>query len=454
MIIKQELREILLEIASHGGKGLVVGGSVRDFIFDPAIEPKDLDAEVYNLHVEKLTFILENFGKVDQVGRSFGVIKLTTETTNYDFSLPRRENKAGNGTKGFIVDLDGSLSVVEAASRRDFTFNSLAFDPLNGELIDHYNGVEHIKQGVISATSAAFGEDPLRVLRGFQFAGRFGFEADKKTLAACFFLQLEYRYLAKERIWGEWQKWANKSTLPSAGLQFLADCGWLKLYPELAAIQGIPQDPEWHPEGQVFIHTKHVVDAAVTICQREGITGDRRTVIVLASLCHDFGKATHTQFEDGRTRSRGHEQAGEEPTRSFLDRIGCPKAIADKVVPLVTRHLAHISCESDRSVRRLAQAIFPATIEELCFVIEADHSGRPPLAPGLPECAKNLLIKSKELNCNQAPVNKILQGRHLISLGRKPGKEFSEILNRAFEAQLNGEFDCENSGLTWLQSNI
>jgi tRNA nucleotidyltransferase (CCA-adding enzyme) len=185
MKINNELKNILINISASGGVGLLVGGSVRDWLTDPAIIPKDLDVEVYGMDIENLIKILGTYGKVDVVGRSFGVIKVTTEQTDYDFSLPRRENKTGQGHKGFIVEPDPTMTTREAAARRDFTFNALAYNPLTGELIDHFDGKSDLKNGVMSATSEAFSEDPLRVLRGFQFAGRYGFRADARTLDMC-----------------------------------------------------------------------------------------------------------------------------------------------------------------------------------------------------------------------------------------------------------------------------
>ena len=173
---------------------------------------------------------------------------------------------------------------------------------------------------------------------------------------------------------------------------------------------------------------------------------------MFAALCHDLGKPSRTDFIDGRWRSRGHEQSGVEPTKSFLDSIGCPKAITDQVIPLVERHLAHLSCGSSRSVRRLASAIAPATIEDLVLVIEADHSGRPPLGTKLPERAAKLLELAKKNNCNESVIKPILLGRHLIGKVQ-PGKEYRGILSKAFEAQLDGEFDSLEGAIEWLEAN-
>lgn len=453
MNIKDELKEILEKIQLAGGQGLVVGGSVRDYLIDPNLEPKDVDIEVYRLPVEQLIELLQGYGKVDQVGKSFGVIKLTTEETDYDFSLPRTENKQGKGHIRFMVEVDPNINPRQAARRRDFTINSIAYDPLIGEFIDHFHGEVDLSFGFLVATSEAFSEDPLRVLRGFQFAGRFDLDGACSTLELCKSLIGEYKDLSKERVWSEWYKWATKSVKPSKGLDFLNRCGWLTLYPELVALKGVEQDPEYHPEGCVYTHSLCVVDAAARICDRENIAGYRRAVVVFAALCHDLGKPNCTEFIEGRWRSRGHEQSGVEPTRSFLDSIGCPKAITDQVIPLVERHLAHLSCESSRAVRRLAGAIAPATIEDLLLVIEADHSGRPLLEAKLPERAAKLLELAKKNNCNQSVVKPILLGRHLIDKGHKPSKEFKGILSKAFEAQLNGEFDSLEGAVEWLEAH-
>src|SRR4051812_31047144 len=235
----------MLDAVRRIGRPRLVGGGVRDWLL--GIEPKDFDVEVGGADFESLHRALTPFGSTDVVGRSFGVIKVRSRTTGaeYDFSLPRRESKTGSGHRGFAVEPDPTLSDAEAAARRDFTLNAIALDPFSGELIDPHGGQRDLQARVLRHTSAAFVEDPLRVLRAFQLAGRFDFTLAPETIALCRSITATFAELPVERVWGEWEKWANKSTKPSRGLAVLEETDWLKHFPEVAALRGTPQEPEW-----------------------------------------------------------------------------------------------------------------------------------------------------------------------------------------------------------------
>ena len=434
---------------------IFVGGCVRDEIMN--IECKDIDIEVYGIDPELLLIKLNlnkeklNIKNINTIGMSFGIIKIKlNDNQELDISFPRRENRIGNGHRGFLCTPDPNMSIKDAAGRRDFTFNSLCCT-LEGEILDFFGGLNDLQKRKIKHTSKSFIEDPLRVLRGMQFAGRFGFTVDENTASVCAILAYHYDYLAKERIWGEWYKFLVKSTVPSFGMWFLRDTGWVECYPVLSKLISLQQDKTWHPEGDVWNHTCQSMDAACAICDRENVDNEIRLVIMLASLCHDFGKISTTEFVDGKIRSRGHDQAGEEYTTEFLESIHTPKDIIKKVVPLVTNHMAHLNCNNSNSVRRLSKKIEPATIYELALVMEADHSGRGGIDIGRHEKVQFMLNKAEELKIKNSAPKPILMGHHLISLGYKPGPEFGTILRRAFEAQLNGEFNDLETGVVWLK---
>lgn len=447
---------LLEAIHSVGGRPLIVGGFVRDALMGrPA---KDVDIEVHGLQAEDLARVLSRFGQTDLVGASFGVIKLwSTGGQEYDFTLPRRDNKTGAGHRGFQVDVDPALTPEEAAARRDFTINSLAYDPFTQTVIDPYNGLEDLDQAFLRHTSEAFREDPLRVLRGMQFAARFDMKMPGETAEICREMASEYPTLARERVWGEWEKLATKGVWPSRGLQVLQETGWLSHYPELESLVGVPQEPEWHPEGDVWAHTLHTTNAAARIADREGLAGEGRAVLVLAALCHDLGKPAVTVKIDGRIRSRGHEPEGVEPTQRFLDSIGCPKAIAAKVLPLVGNHLSHLGFPEDHStaiqarfIRRLADRLVPSNVQTLGYLIEADHGGRPPLPPGLPRRAEELIRMAKDLNLLEQPPKPIVMGRHLLEAGHQPGPGIGSILKQLYNLQLDGAFTTVQEGLDLL----
>jgi len=451
----------LLDAVRRVGRPRLVGGGVRDWLLD--LEPKDFDVEVAGVDFETLHRALAPFGPTDVVGRSFGVIKVRGPSgAEYDFSLPRRESKTGAGHRGFAVAPDASLSDAEAAARRDFTVNAIAYDPFSGELIDPHGGRADLRARVLRHTSAAFGEDPLRVLRAFQLAARFDFTLAPETAALCRGIADSFAELPVERVWGEWEKWAVKSVRPSRGLAVLEETGWLRHFPEVAALRGTPQDAEWHPEGDVFTHTQHCLDALVALDEWRQADAPRRRALTLAVLAHDFGKPpTTVQAEKhGRLRwvSPGHESAGGPLTETFLRRIGAPLDLTAPVVALVVNHLAHHHGQAtftDTAVRRLARRLAPATIDELALVMLADDAGRPPLAsPETRARIAELRAKAHALALEDAAPRPLMLGRHLVALGHRPGPRFKPILDEAFEAQLDGAFADEAGGVAWLRRRL
>lgn len=454
--VPAELARLLAEVPELS-RAFLVGGCVRDALLGLAV--KDFDVEVLGISYEALAKALSRRGRVDFVGRSFGVVKLSTGSgLAYDFSIPRRDRKVGLGHKGFEVEFDASITPQEAASRRDFTINALMFDPRSGEMLDFFGGQADLRARVLRHTSGAFVEDPLRVLRGMQFAARFDLRPAPETVALCRSIKSSFSELAVERVGDEWFKWAAKSAVPSVGLRFLADTEWLEHFPEVAALRGTPQEPEWHPEGDVFTHTAHCCDALVKLPQWQAADTESRIAWMLAVLAHDFGKpaTTHTAERDGRMRivSPGHEAGGVEPALKFLERIHSPNAIRDRVPPLVANHLAHMQPVTDRGVRRLAKRLEPETIAGLCVIVTADHNGRPPKPACVPEGVKALLAKAEELRVQASAPKPILQGRHLVAAGMQPGREFKAILYDAFEAQLEGQFGDLAGAEVWLRNRL
>ncbi len=452
-VMPTELERILAETPELR-RAFLVGGCVRDAILGlPA--GKDFDVEVFGLDYDVLLNALSRWGRTDLVGRSFGVVKLTTGSGHsYDFSLPRKDSKVAPGHKGFEIEIDPAIDPREAAARRDFTINSIMYDPRSREVINFFGGVEDLKNRVLRHTSAAFVEDPLRVLRGMQFAGRFDLRAARETVELSRSIKSSFPELAVERVREEWFKWARLSASPSAGLRFLFDCGWIDHFPEIKALAGTPQDAEWHPEGDVFTHTCHCCDAMARLEDWRQADAESRIVYMLAILVHDFGKpaTTRKEMKGGRERivSPGHEEAGVEPTEKFLDRIGATAAIRERVVPLVRNHLFHMQEISDRAVRRLARRLAPENIEGLCVVMTADAMGRPPRPGVVPENVTRLLARAHELEVKGSAPRPILQGRHLIEIGLMPGQRFRGVLDKAFEAQLEGDFKDLAGGFRWL----
>jgi tRNA nucleotidyltransferase (CCA-adding enzyme) len=311
------MNPLALELArgarDAGGRALVVGGWVRDRLLGRT--SKDLDIEVFGVPADRLLVLLERLGRVDTVGESFTVYKLE----NIDVSLPRRDSKTGRGHKGFTVEGDPKLSYREAARRRDFTINAISQDPLTNELIDPFNGRGDLDARVLRAVDpVTFVEDSLRVLRALQFAARFELTVDDETKALCRSLPLDD--LPSERIWGEIEKLLLQAERPSIGFTLALELGVIdRLFPEMKALVGCPQEHEWHPEGDVWIHTLMVIDEARR--RIEGLDRGPAAAMMLGAISHDFGKPSTTAFSDGRIRSMGHEEAGVAPATALLDRL-------------------------------------------------------------------------------------------------------------------------------------
>ena len=442
-----ELPEKVIALSSvvhdAGGRALLVGGCVRDELM--GVQPKDWDLEVYNLDAVRLREVLDQFGPVNVVGEAFTVYKLGHDL---DVSIPRRERKSGRGHKGFVIEGDPSMSIEEATQRRDFTINAILQDPLTGEVIDPYRGLLDLESRHLRAVSAeTFAEDSLRVLRAAQFAARFEFDVLDDTVALC--REIDLTDLPAERIWGELEKLLLRAAHPSIGLEWLRTLGATEqIFPEIQSLIGVPQDPEWHPEGDVFVHTQLVIDRARELI--DDLSNPRKVTVMLAALAHDFGKPPTTEFIEGRWRSRGHEEAGVPPAESFLDRINIHTLdgynVRGQVIALVREHLKPGEFYKKRdevgegAFRRLARRCEP---DLLYRVAKADSLGRN--AEWVPrekwygaEAQEWFIQRSRELQVEHRPPDPILLGRHLLELGIKPGPEMGEITRAVYEMQLDG----------------
>ncbi len=447
--------EVALEVAravrDAGGRALIVGGWVRDRAL--GLTSKDLDIEVFGLPADRLRALLEHVGPVNTVGESFTVYKLA----DLDVSLPRRESKTGRGHRGFTVEGDPALSLREAARRRDFTINAMSWDPLGDELIDPFDGATDLQRRLLRAVDErTFGDDSLRVLRAIQFAARFGLTLDASTAALCRTLPLDD--LPAERIWGEVEKLLLRADRPSGGLALARDLGVVeRLWPELTALMGCAQEPEWHPEGDVWVHTLMVVDQARQ--RLDGLDYPRSVVMMLAALCHDMGKPATTRVEDDRIRSKGHEEAGVAPAAAFLDRlnvhslVGCD--VRRTVLGIVAHHLKPSmffkspTPVSDGAFRRLALKV---DLELLARFARADCHGR----TGTFDCSAMdwFVDRARLLGVEHQPPAPLLLGRDVLALGVAPGPRVGGILKALYERQLDGEFQARDEALAALAALV
>ncbi|MDQ6994846.1 MAG: HD domain-containing protein [Mariprofundaceae bacterium] len=449
--LSQTFIDLCQSVEKAGGKAWLVGGSVRDLCL--GIPSHDMDVEVYGIEPSRLHTLATSMGHTEHVGKQFGVLKLWIQGEVFDLALPRTEKKNQAGHTGFEVSLDIHLSPNIATLRRDFTINAMMFNPLTGELLDFHHGQEDLKQGILRHVSPAFSEDPLRVLRAMQLAARFRLKLAPETARLCQDLLGEAETLPSSRIWCEWQKWAHADN-PAWGLEVLKDSAWLSLYPELTALMDCPQDVRWHPEGDVWIHTLQVCNQAASIAKRQALNANTREQLMFAALCHDFGKPETTfTDEEGHIHSPNHSREGIKPAKRFLQKIAAPKHIAMRVLPLINDHITHLCGQpSARAVRRLAHRLEPASIELWEMLVEADASGRHPS----PACRPALtwLNKAQQLNTHEQKVSPLMTGKILLNLGFSPGKQMGKMIQQAYEAQLDGAFDDEDSAREWLKLHL
>lgn len=431
----------LLELVrSAGGRALLVGGCVRDALLGRP--SKDIDIEVYGLEADVLRPLLASHYRLDEVGASFGVIKL--HGLDVDVALPRSETRLGAGHRDFAVATDPHLSYAEAAARRDLTINAILCDPLTGELIDPWHGQGDLRRRVLRHVSPHFTEDPLRVLRLMQFVARLEFQVAPETVELC--RTLSQDSLPRERLGDEWEKLLLKGQRPSLGLRFLRDCGWTRFYPELEATIGCQQTPLWHPEGDVWEHTLKALDIAATLRH-----GDRHDDLALmaAVLCHDFGKprASYTDA-DGIIRSPGHDIQGLAPARDFLRRLWLNNDLEKLVLALVACHMRAMDVirnGNDRTMRRLS--LDALRLDLLADVFEADlRASRPqPTTP-----VDQFRAMAERLRIARSTPKPLILGRHLLERGLKPGPELGRITRLCFEHQLDGDFDDLPGALHFL----
>jgi tRNA nucleotidyltransferase (CCA-adding enzyme) len=442
-IIPAKVIDLATAVKAAGGRALLVGGCVRDALMQQ--QPKDWDVEVYGVAPESLRALLDQLGPVNVVGEAFTVYKLGPDL---DVSLPRRERKAGRGHRAFVIEGDPAMSFEDAARRRDFTINAILQDPLTDEIIDPFDGQRDLANGILRAVSAeTFGEDSLRVLRAAQLAARFNLNIDAGMVALCQGIDLSD--LPSERIWGEMEKLLLRADQPSKGLKWLRELGALnQLFPEIQSLIDVRQEPEWHPEGDVFVHTGLVVDRAREVV--DDLPYAKQVTVMLAALAHDFGKPQTTEFIDGRWRSRGHEEAGVGPTQSFLNRLNIHTLdgydVRAQVIALVKEHLKPGEFYKKReevgdgAFRRLARR---CELELLYRVAKADSLGRNaewvPKEKWYDAVAQDWFIeRARMLEVTEQPPAPILLGRHVLEMGVAPGPLVGEITKAVYELQLDG----------------
>jgi tRNA nucleotidyltransferase (CCA-adding enzyme) len=391
--MNEDVERVLSAIKAAGGQPMLVGGYVRDLMMGK--ESKDIDIEVFHIDSIELHAALKKVAMVKEVGRSFGVFKIHTGSTDMDVSLPRTDSKVGPGHTGFEVIHDPYIGLREASARRDFTLNAIMLDPETGRVIDLHGGTEDLYMGILRHTSEAFGDDPLRVMRAIQFVARFGFTIAEQTKIKCMELKPHFSELSQERIWTEWEKIGTRGTHFVRMFQALDDTDWTGCFPETVLMTG------------------YTTDVVARRCDAQGISGEKRLIVVFATMLDGLGT---------------------ELVRSFLERIGCPEHIIRRIVPLVENIDGFYEALTPANVRTLARKLHPSCIDDLLMI----------------EPSPNWTAAAFEEGVIFGPQQPFLRGDHLIERGFKPGPIFKTILRAAQEEQDQGNINSTEDALAWL----
>jgi tRNA nucleotidyltransferase (CCA-adding enzyme) len=422
-------RRVAQAVAQAGGRTFFVGGFVRDRL--RGMPGKDVDIEVHGVTPEALRSMLNDLGECVTKGASFGVFGL--RHYELDIAMPRRESATGRGHKDFAVFVDPFLGLQGAAQRRDFTVNALMEDVCTGEVVDLFGGREDLRRGILRAVKAAtFVEDPLRVLRAAQFAARFDWTIAPETRALC--ASMDLSALTPERVMGELSKALLKAQRPSVFFEQLRDMkqldGW---FPELAALIGVEQDPVHHPEGDAFVHTMRVLDAAAQLRPE----ASEPLALMISALCHDLGKAVTTQRIDGRIHAYGHETKGLPLAERLVTRLTKETRLLKTALNMTALHMRPNMLTAQNAGEKAYMKLFDQSVNprDLLLLAKADHRGKTNFSDDTQACA---LLESMLARYEARLAQPGVDGLDLIAAGFAPGPRFKEALAFAHRLQIIG----------------
>lgn len=429
--VPTSIQNVVNDLHSTGVESYFVGGCVRDALLGK--ESDDIDFCLVGATPAGLESILDRHCDtvVKEAGSSFPVWIGVVGGEKFDFAFARTEKKAGQSRKEFLVNSFG-VSIEDDLMRRDLTINAIAVNCVTGEVVDPFGGVSDLQNRIAREVSPAFAEDTLRVLRAARFISRFWLIPSSSLVELC--QNLQPTDISSERVGMELKKMINQAEKPSLFFRFLLEVGWLgHHFQPVLDLVGLHQDPEWHPEGDVFEHTMHCMDAA------------QDPFIRVVMLCHDLGKVSTTEVQpDGRITARGHAKAGVPVTREMLRGIKfISHAYIDRVCFLVENHMIHTNTPlSRKAVGRMLRKLKDAelTYDQLVEVCRCDVSGRPPLQGFTPDIGQEIAREMEEADSIQP----IVTGRMLIDAGFTPGPELGQEKQRLLDLQLEGKLTEEN----------
>ena len=426
---RQMALEVARRVAEKGGRSFYVGGLVRDALLGR--ENKDIDIEVHGISPQELKEILDSLGQRITIGESFGIFNL--KGYSLDIAMPRKEEARGAGHKDFDIFVDPFIGTEGAARRRDFTFNALMQDVLTGQIVDHFGGRADLEAGILRHVNEdSFAEDPLRVLRAAQFAARFECRVADETIELCRHMDLSH--LPRERIEGELKKALEKASRPSVFFEVLRQMDQLDTwFPELKALIGVPQNPTFHAEGDVWTHTMMVMDEAAKLRHRV----QNPYWLMLAAVAHDFGKAICTEEKNGVIHAYAHEKEGLPLAEAFLRRLTSESKLIHYVLNLVELHMKPNTVAEAGSAVRVTTRMFDQAVDPeglLCIAL-ADDLGR---IASKPTGIHDAFLRERLEIFRELMARPHVMGRDLIQAGLVPGADFTQLLEHAHKLRLAG----------------
>lgn len=430
------LLESLAEtINNKGGKIYIVGGPVRDKLLNIK-DSKDIDFIVCGIPISDLKKLLRLFGTINLVGQTFGVIKFKPFKSDsvYDISLPRKESSTGIGHRDFDVDFDHTLPIEKDLGRRDFTINAMAMEYPDGELIDPFGGKDDLDNRILRMVfDSSFIDDPLRIIRGIQFAARFNFVVEDNTLASMSEQVNLIETVSPERIAEELNKLLERADKPSIGFRLMNQIGLLEhILPEIAQTVGVEQPGGYH-RWDVFEHTLHVIDA---------MPPDLK--LRLAGLFHDAGKPSTKQLVENGATFYNHDKLSSKLAEKALKRLRYSNEIIKQVCILIEKHMFSENA-GEKGIRRLINRVGIELIFDLIALRKADTT-----AQGMGQTTDSIdefklkveaeLTKNSAFGLKDIAVNGVdLQKR----FGLSQGPIIGEILNYLLEQVLDNP-DCND----------
>lgn len=448
--------EIIRTLQAAGHQAVLAGGCVRDFLLGRPSQDYDIATSAHPEQVEQL------FPKTYAIGKAFGIIAVLADEQVYEVATFRCESDYQDGRHPKTIAF---ASLEEDVQRRDFSINAMLFDPISGTLHDYVGGQQDLQQRIIRTVGDAkqrFQEDKLRLLRAVRFAVELGFSIEAETWTAMVAESPNITCVSQERIAAELNR-IMLSPAPDRGLKLLDSCGMLRcILPEVCDLQGVPQPPEYHPEGDVWEHTLIMLAgfASQTGKISFATTGPRFhdgrlarasqaewLALAWAVLLHDLGKPG-TFSQSDRIRFYNHDQVGAEMAVTVLRRLRQSSELCETVRELVRRHMTLANFPKMRlaTQRRLLQdPLFPLHLELHYLDCWSSH--------GLLDVHRALLQAWEKEENRPVPPQPLLTGADLIALGYRPGPLFRTILDTVQDANLEGVLQSKADALEWVKEH-